>query len=363
MRKMTKKNIDFIKSETEIPKEILQDLEKNRQKILNHKVNQKSTTVRYRKPIILTILAVVSAILLLVNPQINSAIRNVLGISQDPGIAVIEDNGIDNNLNLVSKSNDLEITVTKFVSTKRKMAFDYQFRITDEKLKNLLTKNSQTVDPWAKTVEFMDIELYVNGGTEDIYGGVSGGSTSRVEGDMFYGSYIADFVDDTIPENAKLTLHITRLAWQDEEEVAAKLSEARADPDPAATFTVENTIEYVGEWVFDIEYKPLTQTATPEISNVNNLSDIQAKSDALQTVLKFKAPINENSRSAVTIYKDGVKLDGVQHMGSQYPDEVNITFSLSALDKTDSVYSVQLNEIDAYGEPIEEIGSFDLKNE
>lgn len=360
---MTKRNIDFIRNETEIPKEVIQDLEKNRKKILNHQVKQKSNIIRYRKPVILTILAVASVILLLVNPQINSAVRNALGISQDPGIAVIEDNGIENSLSLVSESNNIEITVTKFVMTKRKMAFDYQFKIADEKLKNLLTKNSQTVDPWAKTFEFMDIELYVDGSDENIYGGVFGGPTSRVEGDMFYGSYVADFVDDTIPENAKLTLRITRLAWQDEEELATKMSEEMADPDPAATFTVENTVEYVGDWVFDIDYKPLTQTATPEISNVNNLSDIQVKSDALQTVVKFQAPLTENSRSAVTIYKDGAKMDGVMEMGSQYPDEVNVTFSLSALDKTDSIYTVQLNEIDAYGEPIEEIGSFDLKNE
>ncbi|WP_321383493.1 hypothetical protein [uncultured Enterococcus sp.] len=360
---MTKRTIDFLRNETEIPKETLQDLERNRQRILNYKVKQKSKITRYRKPAIVTILAVAAVTLLLVNPQINSAVRNALGISQDTGIAVIEDNGMENELNLVSKSNNLEITVTKFVSTRRKLAFDYQFKITDEKLKNLLVKNEQAVDPWAKTVEFMDIELYVDGSDQNIYGGVFGGPTSRVEGDMFYGSYIADFIDDTIPENAKLTLRITRLAWQDEEEIAAKMSDAMAAPDPTTTFTAENTVEYVGDWVFDIDYRPLTQTATPEISNVNNLSDIQVKSDALQTVVKFKAPITEDSRTAVIIYKDGTKLDGVMEMGSQYTDEVSAAFSLSTLDKTDSIYKVQLNEIDSFGEPIQEIGYFEFKNE
>ncbi|WP_249274449.1 hypothetical protein [Candidatus Enterococcus clewellii] len=357
---MTNKNIDFIKSETEIPEDVLQDLEKNRQKILNHEIEQRRTKTSYRKAILLTIFAAAVIMLFLINPQVNSAIKRVLGISEDPGVAAIEENSIENTLNLVSESNGLEITMTKFVTTKRKMAFDYQFKM-DEKLKSLLEKNNKTADPWAKTFEFMDIELYVEGSDENIYGGVFGGSTSRIEGDMFYGSYIADFINDTIPENAKLTLRITRLAWQDKEEVATKMSDAMADP--AKTFTVENAVEYVGDWAFNIDYKPLTQTATPEITNVNNLSDIQVKSDALQTVVKFKASITEDSRSAVTIYKDGTKIDGVMEMGSQYPDEVNVTFSLSALDKTDSIYKVQLNEIDSFGEPIQEIGYFELKNE
>ncbi|MCB5952427.1 hypothetical protein LI951_10160 [Enterococcus sp. BWT-B8] len=358
---MADKNMNFIRSEIEIPEEVLKDLEKNRQRILSHEVEQKINTKKHKKTVILAVLAVAVAMILFVNPQVNSAIRNALGISKDSGVAAIEDKGIENNLNLVSKSNDMEITLTKFVSTKRKMAFEYQFKM-DEELKTLLEKNSKTEDPWAKTFEFIDVSLYVNGGTKDIYGGVSGSSTSRVEGDMFYGSVFSTFDKEIIPENAKLTLHITRLAWQDKEAAAAEISRAMENPDPTATFTIENAIEYEGDWSFDIEYKPLMQTAAPEISNINNISDIQVKSDALQTVVKFKAPVNEDSRTAVTIYKDGVKLDGVTHMGSQQIDEISVTFSLSALDKTNSVYTVQLNKIDSFGEPIEEIGYFDLKN-
>lgn len=362
---MIKKNSDPIRSEKEIPEEVMEKLMQNRQRILNHEVKQEVRR-NYTKPILFTVLTAAAFLILIANPQINSAIRNALGISKDPGVATIEDNGIENNLNLVSESNGMEITVTKFVTTKRKMAFDYQFKI-DEKLKTLLEKNNKTEDPWAKTFEFIDVELYVNGGTESVYGGVSGMGYSYVEGDTYYGSLVSTFNNDTIPENAKLTLQITRLAWQDKEEVATEMAKAMADPDPMASFTVDNAVEYEGDWSFDIEYAPLTQTATPKISNVDNLTDIKANSDALQTTVTFVSPYSEledNSSPAITIYKDGVATEGL--LSSMIFDpttgEFETAFGLSALDKS-SVYKLQLNKVDSNGEPIEEIGSFELRNE
>lgn len=354
---MDRKNIDLLKSEKKIPEEVMKKLEQNREKILNYKIVPEVSHVKYKKTIVVIMVATV---VLFINPQINLAIKNILGISKDPGIAAVENSGIKNDLNLVSESNGMKLTITKFVATKRKMAFDYQFKIKDKELKVLLEKNSQTNNSTAKASDFIDIELFIAGSSENIYGGVGGTLTSRVEGDMFYGSVISTFDSDSIPENAKLILHITQLAWQDKEEFLEKMSKASASEKP---FTVENAIEYKGDWVFNIDYKPLIQTATPQINNVKKLSNITTQSDALQTVAKFNAPIRTKTRPAVTIYKDGIRNDYLisTEMFNSETGDVELTFNVSALDKENAVYKLQLNEIDAFGKPIKEIGSFEIQ--
>ncbi|MEI5994065.1 hypothetical protein [Candidatus Enterococcus mansonii] len=363
---MGKKRKNILKQELDIPNEVMTKLVQNRESILNNTVKQekKKFTIRYKKQLITT-LAIAASLLIIaiVNPQMNTAIKHALGISQDEGVAVVENNGIQSELNLTSTQNGREITLTKFVSTKKKFAFDYQFKLDDEKLKELIQKQNNPDRVFTKNAanaQHIDIGLFANDSTEDLFSGVSSQSTFRVEGDTFYGSVVATFTREKIPEDAKLTLHIYKLYWQDAEELDQAFLEASKTNSP---FGVDYALKYEGDWRFDIDYKPLTQKADTQITNVSNITDIKTKNDALQTTLTFVAPFQPEESPAVTLYKDGVKTENQIFMEMYNPEtgEVTISFSLSALDKT-SVYTVQLNKIDFSGEPLEEIGHFDIQN-
>lgn len=364
---MDNKKNEIIIQEKEIPKEVMEKLVQNRENLIKNPIKQekKRFQMRYKKQIYVTLAIAASLILIaLINPQINTAIKNALGISQDSGVAMVENNGIESELNLTSTQNGREITLTKFISTKKKFAFDYQFKLDDEKLKELLEKQRSPDRVFTKNTEnaqHIDLGLFVNDNDEDIFGGVSSQSTFRVEGDTFYGSVVATFNQEKIPENAKLTLHIYKLYWQDAEELDQAFLEASETGSP---FGVDNALQYEGDWRFEIDYKPLTQTADTQISNVNNITDIKVKNDALQTTVKFTAPIQFESYPAVTLYKGGVKTDNqiFTEIHNTETGEVTISFSLSALDKT-SVYTIQLNEIDFEGKPLKEIGHFDIQNQ
>ncbi|MEB5925823.1 hypothetical protein MXE74_04500 [Enterococcus faecalis] len=357
---MDQKNLTTICEEQEIPEEVEQALKSNRAKILKHEIKQERIVSSLQKGWFIVLTAIASLTLLLsFNPQMNLAIKQAFGINEDPGVNVAEENQLAADLHLVSTSNDLEITLTKFVTTKTKLAFDYQFKITDDKLKKLLEKNIQAKD----NHQFIELSLYANGSDEDIYGGVFTESTFRVEGEMFYGSVISVFTKDVIPEDAELTLKIKRFDWQDKDEFNTAMANAPAEG-LEASFTVDNALEYEGDWSFNLTSKPLTETASPTISKVTNVKDVQAISDALQTDVTFTAPLRANSRPAVTVYKDSVKQEQLIELESYDPltGEINFRFSLSALDKSGAIYKIQLNEINAYGEPLSEIGSFELRN-
>lgn len=158
-------------------------------------------------------------------------------------------------------------------------------------------------------------------------------------------------------------MKIKRFDWQDKDEFNTAMANAPAEG-LEASFTVDNALEYEGDWSFNLTSKPLTETASPTISKVTNVKDVQAISDALQTDVTFTAPLRANSRPAVTVYKDSVKQEQLIELESYDPltGEINFRFSLSALDKSGAIYKIQLNEINAYGEPLSEIGSFELRN-
>ncbi|WP_207694423.1 hypothetical protein DOK67_0001020 [Enterococcus sp. DIV0212c] len=363
---MGKKKIDMIKQEKEIPKDVMKTLVQNRENILHNKIKQDKKKIKYKKQIVFTLaIAAILILMVIINPQSNTAIKNALGISQDAGVAMIENNDIPSDLHLTSIQNGREITLTKFVSTKKKFAFDYQFKLDDEKLKELLKKQSSPDRIFTKNApnaQHIELGLFVNDSDEDMFGGVSSQSTFRIEGDTFYGSVVATFTREKIPEDAKLTLHIYKLVWQDADELDQAFLEASKTNSP---FGVDNALEYEGDWRFDIDYKPLTQTAKTKISNVSNISDIKVSNDPLQTTVKFTALLQEESYPAVTLYKDGMKTENqiFTEMFNTETGEITISFSLSALDKT-SVYKIQLNYVDDFtGEPIEEIGYFDIQNE
>lgn len=355
---MGKKLNDPIKNEQEIPNEVMEKLVHNRETILNQEIKQEKMTKKsYKKKIAASlILAAVIFFIVITKTPVGAAIENALGISRDSAVETVENSGIPNKIDLSSTQNGLEIKLTKFVSTKKKFAFDYQFRIDDEKLKILLEKEIKADS------NFQDIQigLFANGSTEDLFGGVTSMATFRMEGDTFYGSVVSTFNHDKIPENAKLTLHIYRLAWKDRDEYEAALAEAMANQ--GAPFSVETALAYEGDWRFAIDYEPLTQTADVAIRNVNNITDIKITNDALQTTAKFTAPISENMAPGIDIYKNGIKVDTPSFVYDLETGRMDISFDLSAMDKI-SVYKIQVNEVDQLsGEMPSEIDYFELQN-
>lgn len=370
---MAKKRKTIIIQEKEIPKEVMAKLAQSRENILNDQIKQerKKFQIKYKKQIGITLAIAASLILIaMINPQINAAIKNAFGISQDSGVAVVENNGIQNELHLTSTENGREITLTKFISTKKKFAFDYQFKLDDEKLKELLKKQRSPDRLFTKNAanaQHIELGLFVNDSAEDMFSGVSSQSTFRIEGDTFYGSVVATFNREKIPEDAKLTLHIYKLSWQDAEELDQAFAEASKTGSP---FGVDNALEYEGDWRFDIDYKPLTQTADTQIRNVKNITDIKAISDPLQTTVQFIAPLQEfNSPEnllspEVTLYKDGVQAEDqlFTQIYNLETGEIEVSINLSSLDKT-SIYKIQVNKVDySSGEVMEEIGFFELQN-
>lgn len=362
---MSKKDIDLIKKEMKIPSEVLAKLEKNRQNILDGKIRQKKNL---NKEILIFAIAIASIISIIsFNPQVNTAIKSLLGISQDQGIETVENEGIPTKTQLSSTKNDLEITLTKFVATEKKYAFDYQFEIKDDKLTELLEKEIKS----GNNRQFIRFQLFSNGNQEELNGGQGGISTFRKEGNIFYGSVIST---NKIPKDAKLTLVINSLEWQDRDVLEAAKKEAQADPE-RKYFTVDPALKYSGDWRFEVNTKLLTQTAIPKISNSNNITNIIASSDALQTTVTFVAKGAQfedyyseiekfyDKRYATTIYKNGIESNDQILMETWDPTtgEFEIVFNLSALDKQSS-YKLEVNQIDDTGNAIKEVGSFEIDN-
>ncbi|WP_430602267.1 hypothetical protein IGJ02_002596 [Enterococcus sp. DIV0724b] len=365
---MSKKDIDLIKKEMKIPSEVLAKLEKNRQNILDGKIHQKKNLTKE----IIIFASVIASIIALVsfNPQVNTAIKSLLGISQDQGIETVENEGISTKTQLSSTKNDLEITLTKFVATEKKYAFDYQFEIKDDKLTELLEKEIKS----GNNRQFIRFQLFSNGNQEELNDSEGVKSTFRKEGNMFYGSVISTFTTNKIPKDAKLTLVINSLEWQDRDVLEAAKKGAQADPE-SKYFTVDPALKYSGDWCFEVNTELLTQTAIPKISNSNNITNIIASSDALQTTVTFVAKGAQfedyyseierlyDERYATTIYKNGIESNDQFLMETWDPTtgEFEIVFNLSALDKQSS-YKLEVNQIDDTGKAIKAVGSFEIDN-
>ncbi|MGM0218008.1 hypothetical protein [Enterococcus sp. AZ126] len=356
---MDKKIIDKIKNERKIPDEILIKLESSREDILNKKIKQeKNFKVLSKNSVIAVLVAAIAILIIITKTPIGIALEDALGIGRDSGVETVEKNAIPTKLNLTSTQNNREIKLTKFVSTKKKFAFDYQFKVDDEKLKMLLKKNI------AAKSDHQDIQLglFVKGSTKDLFQGVHSYSTFRFEGDIFYGSVISTFDTESIPENAELNLHIYRLAWMDRDEYEAAKSRALADSDNPIPFSVAPSLEYTGDWSFDIDYLPLNQTADTKVLASNNVTNIVSKSDALQTTITFNAPIEYPNSPEITVYKNGVEISNSNINFKQLDQEkLEIELDLSALDKI-STYKVKIDESDIYGTIVKEVGYFEVQN-
>lgn len=366
---MSKKIEDKLKNERKIPTEVMEKVQHNRARILNQEVKQEGKiTKRSRKKAIVStfIAAAIVCVIIWTQTPVGAAIEKTLGISRDAGVATVESSEIPVNLELSSTQNGREIKLTKFVATKKKFAFDYQFTLDDEKLKELLQKKSSPERQFKKAAgdgQDIQIGLFVEGSTEDLFGGVMFVSTFRVEGDIFHGSVISTFDKEKIPEHAKLSLHIYQLSWVDTEELDKAYAEASKTGSP---FGVDNALEYTGDWQFAIDYEPLTQTAEPQATQVNNIQNIKANSDALQTTVTFCLPSEVRTEPGlelygIDIYRNDVEVESPSYTMNPEKGEFNFSFDLSALDQT-SVYKIQVSKTDGMGNTLEELGSFELQN-
>lgn len=370
---MKTKHSESVNTEYKIPEEVIESLSQTRQRILNGEIEQENNNYiqKNKKIIFMFTLATLFGIGIGFHPQINSAMKNLVGISSDNAVEIAENNDIPTNINLVSTSNNLEMKLTKFVATKQKYAFDYQFEIKDENLKQLLKKmiknNTDSLE------QMIDFDLKADNLSLDLNKPSFSSSSFYVEGDTFYGSVLSTFSEDNIPVDANLTLAIKQLAWFDEDKInledLEKVEEGifSVKPNPGAS------LEYNGNWTFPIKYKPITQTKTPKISHIKNLTDVQAISDILQTTLKFKTPLgkkvieeidNNEKYYILDLYKNGNKVSDQKTVDfiDSTTGEFQVSINLSSLDKQ-SIYEVKINEADfSTGEIIKEIGSFEVYN-
>jgi hypothetical protein len=275
-----------------------------------------------------------------------------------------------------SVSSNHEIVLTRFVSTDKKMAFDYQFQM-DNELRELLEHNNE-IESAEKDIQSesqsVRIGLFEEGSDRDLFQGVSGTSTYRTDGDMFYGSVIGVFHGSGIPDKAKLRLHIYELEWMDSEEYKIAYSNALAND--SQSFSVPPKIKYEGDWNFPIEHEPLEHKKTPTILHTDNIEVLHVESDALQTYTEFKL-INsdifplENAGigpvwdgidiPSVSVYKNGIEsyIDSntINPLG-----EFSLSMDLSSLD-VHSTYKIEVNQKDPItGEKLQDLGFFEIKN-
>lgn len=270
-----------------------------------------------------------------------------------------EENLTPAELNLTSTQNGREIKLTKFMATKKKFIFDYQFKLDDERLKELLTKQLAA----GSNYQSIHFSLFVDSDmSNDLVGGGISFPAFRIEGDTFYGTANFTYDSKKLPDDTNLTLQISQLSWEDWDE--RRTAEAQTNVSEAgSSFTVPTALQYDGDWRFNITYQPLTQTSKPQITKVNNIEDIKADSDALQTTVAFTIPVRAETMPDLEIYKDGVKIKSPSFTTKPKGDKTQfkLSFDMSALDKT-SIYKIQVNSVDEIKQQATEIGTFDLQN-
>ena len=178
---------------------------------------------------------------------------------------------------------------------------------------------------------------------------------------------ISTFNKQKLVSQDQLTLHIYRLAWEDQEQHDNELKEAIKAS--SRSFSVENALEYQGDWTFKIPYQPIMKETIPSIKNVKKIKNIKVQSDALQTTLIMDIPNPEKNKKSrdilISVYKNGLEIPIARQIGSGFNKgedaTINISFDLSSLDHK-SLYKVIVRnsyEDDAAGK---ELGSLELKN-
>src|SRR5574337_685398 len=354
---MDEKIETFFSSQVPIPEEVLTELTLNRSQfsgIAQEAAPHSKRSISKKMGIIIGLAAILGLSILLTQTPVIAVIETALGINQDSAVKVVEEQGIPTKLNLSSVQNGREITVTKFVSTKKKMAFDYQFKIDDPTLKTILEKTGENK---ARPGSVM-LGLFVDGNPKNLFGGVFSRDTYYIKDGIYYGSVDATFVSQTIPKHAKLTLHIYSLDWIDRERARPIIEKAEAEGSTGFTLGPSD-VKYEGDWQFKINYQPILTTRKPKISKTVNVSEVSAVSDALQTSIKFKGPsLTPGTSPDVVIYRNDVKL--VPNALGCGEDGYNTWFDFSALYKSNATYKIQLTENDDKHNG-KVIGSFELK--
>ncbi|GHU41011.1 hypothetical protein FACS1894193_04180 [Bacilli bacterium] len=321
---------------------------------MSQKVRQDDN--RYNRYKILTILTIILAIILVVSYETSlvTCLKKGIRRSRSESITRVKEKLISDKLDLISMQNGREIKLTKLVATKKKLLFNYQFKLDDDRLKALLDKQL------ANGSNYQDISFSLFSSNDRTNNLVEKGlmtSTFRIKGNTFYGTVGATFNSDQLSDDTKLALQISKLAW-DEHQVAG------VEPSKAgSSSTVPTTLQYDGDWHFDIIYQPLVHTVKPQIMQVKNIEDIKADSDVLQTTVKFTAPFKKDEAPELEIYKDGVKVDTSSFIAQPQGDKMafELSFDMSKLDKT-SVYKMQVNSVNATGQEKTEIGAFSMKH-
>ena len=354
---MDEKIETFFSSQVPIPEEVLTELTLNRSQfsgIAQEAAPHSKRSISKKMSIIIGLAAMLGLSIVLTQTPVIAVIETALGINQDAAVKVVEEQGIPTKLNLSSVQNGREITVTKFVSTKKKMAFDYQFKIDDPMLKTILEKTGENK---ARPADVM-LGLFAEGNPKNLFGGVFYSDAYYIKDGIYHGSVDATFVSQKIPKNAKLTLHIYSLAWTDRERVRPIIEKAEAEG--STSFSIGPAdVKYEGDWQFKINYQPILTTRKPKISKTVNVSEISAVSDALQTTIKFKGTsLTPGTTPDVVVYRNGVKLapNSLGFGGDGY----DTWFDLSALDKSKATYKIELIEYDDKHNG-KVIGSFELK--
>lgn len=352
---MDKKIDEFLKSEIDIPDDVLKQLTDNRQLYIT-KDRQHIPKINKKVVLISMIVAIVALGILISQKPVRAAIMTALGINQDAAIKVVEEQKIPTKLNLSSVQNGREIKITKFVSTKKRFAFDYQFKLDDPTLKTLLDKTGEN----KASPPNIYMSLFEEGNPENLFGGVSSYGTYYVKDGVFYGSEYATFMKNKISDNAKLTLHINSLDWIDKEKL--NVAKQKSISEGGTPFTMIPDVKYEGDWQYKIKYKPILTTKNLTVSNLQNVSAVSAKSDALQTTIEFKTTdLSPDTTPDISMYKHGVKLK-IDTLIVKPGNNYEAIFNLSALDKSKDTYIVQLNEFNADTQTIgKKVASFEVK--
>ncbi len=316
---------------------------------------------RHNRYKVLTALTIMIAIALVAvyETSLAASIKKETQNCQFDQIAKVEEKLTPAKLDLTSTQNGREIKLTKFLSTKKKLIFDYQFKLDDARLKELLTKQLAAGSDY----QSLQFSLFADSDlTNDLVSGGVSSSTFRIEGDTFYGTVNFTYASKNLPDETNLTLQISQLSWEDWDERRAAEAEASVS-EASSSFTVPKVLQYDGEWRFAISYQPLKQTAKPQILRVNNIADIKADSDALQTTVAFTAPLKADSLPDLAIYKDGVKIKTPSFTTNPLGDKTQFKLSLDmvALDQT-SVYKIQVNSVDEVAQQTREVGTFEMQN-
>lgn len=153
----------------------------------------KQNKKKHNRYIVLTALTVIIAIILIAvyETSLGKSIKKEEGSSQSESLTGVEENLVPAKLDLTSVQNGREIKLTKFMATKKKFMFDYQFKLDDEHLKELLTKQLAA----GSNYQSIHFSLFADSDmSNDLVGGGISFPAFRIEGDTFYGT--ANFTYD-----------------------------------------------------------------------------------------------------------------------------------------------------------------------